>query len=96
MDQAAAQPGTVNVSLFAEEPERRLHEAMSALTLAGLDHRASLERIASLRPAVDAFFDKVLVNAPEPEVRANRLALLARILTEFSTIADFSEIVTTS
>jgi glycyl-tRNA synthetase beta chain len=97
LDQAGALPvSAVNASLLTEEPEQRLHEAMSGLSLAGLDHRTSLERIASLRPAVDAFFDKVHVNAPEPEVRANRLALLQRILTEFSTIADFSEIVTTS
>ncbi len=91
-----AAAGAVDPSLFREDPERQLHEAMTGLNLAGLDHRTSLERIATLRPAVDAFFDKVLVNAPEPEVRANRLALLQRILTEFSTIADFSEIVTTS
>ncbi len=95
VDQAGLDaPGTVDAALFREDPERQLHTAMTGLNLAGLDHRASLERIATLRPAVDAFFDKVLVNAPEPEVRANRLALLQRILTEFSTIADFSEIVT--
>ena len=47
-------------------------------------------------PKVDLFFDKVLVNAPDPAVRQNRLALLHSLLTEFSTIADFSEIVTNS
>lgn len=51
-------------------------------------------RIALLRPKVDLFFDKVLVNAPDPAVRRNRLALLHSLLQEFSTIADFSEIVT--
>jgi glycyl-tRNA synthetase beta chain len=51
-------------------------------------------RIAALRPKVDLFFDKVLVNAPDPNIRRNRLALLQSLLTEFSTIADFSEIVT--
>jgi len=40
------------------------------------------------------FFDKVLVNAPDPAVRQNRLSLLQTLLAEFSTIADFSEIVT--
>ena len=45
---------------------------------------------------MDLFFDKVLVNAPDPKVRQNRLELLDAILTEFSTIADFSEIVTNS
>ena len=51
-------------------------------------------RIASLRPRVDLFFDKVLVNAPDPAIRRNRLALLHSLLQEFSMIADFSEIVT--
>ena len=54
----------------------------------------SLETIATLRPKVDLFFDKILVNAPDPNVRQNRLALLHAILTGFSNIADFSEIVT--
>ncbi len=58
------------------------------------EYPAALEAIASLRPAIDLFFDKVLVNAPDPDVRRNRLALLHDLLTEFSTIADFSEIVT--
>ncbi len=52
------------------------------------------DRIAALRPKVDLFFDKVLVNAKQAEVRRNRLTLLRNLLTEFSTIADFSEIVT--
>jgi glycyl-tRNA synthetase beta chain len=43
---------------------------------------------------VDLFFDKVLVNAPDTRVRQNRLTLLAHLLTGFSTIADFAEIVT--
>jgi glycyl-tRNA synthetase beta chain len=53
-----------------------------------------LNRIASLRPQVDLFFDKILVNDPDPAIRQNRLALLESLLKEFSTIADFSEIVT--
>jgi glycyl-tRNA synthetase beta chain len=58
------------------------------------DYPQALRAIASLRPAIDLFFDKVLVNAPDPRVRTNRLTLLSNLLTEFSTIADFSEIVT--
>jgi glycyl-tRNA synthetase beta chain len=60
------------------------------------DYRDKLERIASLRPYVDRFFDKILVNAPDPAIRQNRLTLLQTMLAEFSTIADFSEIVTNS
>jgi glycyl-tRNA synthetase beta chain len=59
------------------------------------DYREALEAIATLRPAVDLFFDKVLVNAEDGRVRRNRLSLLHNLLTEFSSIADFSEIVTT-
>jgi glycyl-tRNA synthetase beta chain len=51
-------------------------------------------RISALRPKLDLFFDKVLVNAPDEAVRSNRLTLLHNLLTEFSEIADFSEIVT--
>jgi glycyl-tRNA synthetase beta chain len=58
------------------------------------DFYANLTSIASLRPQVDLFFDKILVNDPDPAIRQNRLALLQSLLTEFSTIADFSEIVT--
>ena len=57
-------------------------------------YREALEQIATLRPHVDGFFDAVMVMAPEPEIRKNRLALIASVLSEFSKIADFSEIVT--
>ena len=54
----------------------------------------ALEAMATLRPYIDAFFDKVMVMDPEREVRHRRLLLLQRILRTFSGIADFSEIVT--
>jgi glycyl-tRNA synthetase beta chain len=50
--------------------------------------------LSTARALVDAFFDKVMVMVEEPKVRANRMALLRTLLKEFSTIADFSEIVT--
>jgi glycyl-tRNA synthetase beta chain len=53
-----------------------------------------LRQIAALRPLVDAFFDKVMVMVEDERVRANRLALLQTLVRDFSTIADFSEIVT--
>jgi glycyl-tRNA synthetase beta chain len=55
-------------------------------------YRAALEKISELRPAVDFFFDKVLVMAEDESVRRNRIALLGGLLKEFSTIADFSEL----
>ncbi len=54
---------------------------------------SALLAIASLRPAVDKFFDDVLVMAKDETVRSNRLTFLARMLVELSTIADFAEIV---
>jgi glycyl-tRNA synthetase beta chain len=54
----------------------------------------ALMLLSTSRESVDAFFDKVMVMVEDPRVRANRLALLRTLLKEFSTIADFSEIVT--
>ena len=94
--------GDVDPGLLEPGPEQELHAAFNALRglVKGMrernDYRNALSLIASLRPAVDKFFDKVLVNAPDENVRRNRLTFLANLLTEFSTIADFSEIVTSS
>jgi glycyl-tRNA synthetase beta chain len=91
----------MNPQLLEPGAERELYEEANCISgLVGAyrgakDYRAALEAIASLRPAVDRFFDKVLVNAPEEEIRRNRLSLLHQLLSEFSAIADFSEIVTT-
>ncbi len=81
---------TYQVDLLAKGPEQDL--------CVGMKRTADLPlaaRIAQLRPQIDLFFDKVLVNAPDPVIRQNRLALLQSLLEQFSTIADFSEIVTT-
>jgi glycyl-tRNA synthetase beta chain len=58
------------------------------------EYAAALEAMATLRPTIDAFFDKVMVMDLEREVRHRRLLMLQRILRTFSGIADFSEIVT--
>jgi len=58
------------------------------------DYEGALLEIAKLRPAIDTFFDKVMVMVDDDNLRANRLALLQTVVKEFSTIADFSEIVT--
>jgi glycyl-tRNA synthetase beta chain len=58
------------------------------------NYEQALTEISKLRPAVDSFFDKVMVMVDNGSIRANRLVLLATLLGEFSTIADFSEIVT--
>jgi len=54
----------------------------------------ALSLIATLRPVVDIFFDKVMVLDPDPVIRGANLALIDEVLRNFSTIADFSEIVT--
>ncbi len=90
-----------DASCFVAPEEILLHASAVALApqVAGLqserEYKAALEAIASLRTPIDAFFDKVMVMAPEPELRAARLALIRWVLGGFSRIADFSEIVTT-
>jgi glycyl-tRNA synthetase beta chain len=79
--------------LYAEAA--RVAPGVEALR-AGQQYQAALESIASLRPAIDGFFDQVMVMAPEPHLRRNRLALIASVLRDFSSIADFSEIVPTT
>jgi glycyl-tRNA synthetase beta chain len=56
------------------------------------DFEAAMTALAGLRWPVDAFFDKVLVNAPDLDVRANRLRLLNRIREATLSVADFSKI----
>jgi glycyl-tRNA synthetase beta chain len=58
------------------------------------NYTAALTEISTLRQPIDLFFDKVMVMVEDEKIRANRLALLQSLLAEFSTIADFSEIVT--
>lgn len=86
---ALATDSPIDEALLEDGPERDLYDE-------NLRHggEAIEARIAALRPKVDLFFDKVLVNAKDEAVRINRLTLLKSLLTEFSTIADFSEIVT--
>jgi glycyl-tRNA synthetase beta chain len=82
--------------LLTPGPEQALYAAFTRVREQMKTHptyEAKLEAIASLRPDVDLFFDTILVNDPDEKVRQNRLALLNSLLTEFSNIADFSEIV---
>lgn len=102
LKQAHWSSGTVNAALLEAGPERDLFDELSRLepevrqASQSRDYLRALQLMATLRDAVDRFFDSVLVNAPDADVRANRLAFLGRLLNEFSSIADFSEIVTTA
>ena len=93
LEQAKFEGGgaAVDESLLEPGPERDLYEEYRRIAGQPIENA-----IARLRPKVDLLFDKVLVNAPDARVRQNRLTLLHTLLAEFSTIADFSEIVTHS
>jgi glycyl-tRNA synthetase beta chain len=82
---------TVEKELAAQIP--RTAEVVDVLRIKR-NYEPALVEISKLRPIVDRFFDKVMVMVDDERVRANRLALLQSLLKEFSTIADFSEIVT--
>ena len=56
------------------------------------DFTAAMSALASLRAPIDAFFEKVIVNDPNPGVRARRLSLLARFRDAVHAVADFSKI----
>jgi glycyl-tRNA synthetase beta chain len=99
-DGARAAPVAPQVELLREPAEKALHEALAAALpdveralgkAAGKrDYAAALTRLAALRPAVDAFFDGVMVNAEDAALRNNRLALLAQLRGQFTRIADLS------
>jgi glycyl-tRNA synthetase beta chain len=88
----------VDAALLMEPGEIALHRALGEVTPlaqarfdAG-DYAASLRALAALRQPVDAFFDNVMVNAEEPALRANRLALLAGLHDAMNRVADLSKL----
>ena len=88
----------VYAGLLKEPEETALADAIAkaeteaATATEALDYEAAMRALATLRAPIDAFFDKVLVNDPDENVRANRLALLARIRHATGQVADFSKI----
>ncbi|SPE34277.1 Glycine--tRNA ligase beta subunit [Candidatus Sulfopaludibacter sp. SbA6] len=92
LDQASfSEDVAFNPGLLEDGPERDLYEEY--LSIKGQPIENAISR---LRPKIDLFFDKVLVNAPQPDVRQNRLTLLYYLWQQFYQVADFSEIVTNS
>jgi glycyl-tRNA synthetase beta chain len=91
--------GATSPDLLQDPAEKALYaEAMKLAPVveklqARREYRQALEKIATLRPHVDLFFDKVMVMVDDAAVRSNRLALIAQVLGGFSKIADFSEMV---
>ncbi|TXR48132.1 glycine--tRNA ligase subunit beta [Phyllobacterium endophyticum] len=88
----------VDAALFTQEEERELSSAVNqaeneaAQAIQNEDFSGAMIALSALREPVDSFFEKVLVNDDNPDIRANRLALLARIRAATNTVADFSKI----
>ncbi|MCW5695861.1 MAG: glycine--tRNA ligase subunit beta [Bauldia sp.] len=90
--------GPVEATLLVEPEEQALATALdaaareAAAAVAAEEFAAAMTALAALRAPVDAFFDKVLVNAPDAAVRENRLRLLNRLREATRTVADFSRV----
>ena len=91
-------PPVVDPARLQEAAEQALYQAL--LTVQPLadaayeagDYTASLQRLAALKAPVDAFFEGVMVNADDPDLRANRLGLLARLHQAMNRVADLSRL----
>ena len=89
----------VNPALLAEPAEVALFAALGDIVphadaaFERGDHTASLQALAALKAPVDAFFDAVMVNADDPALRANRLALLSALHAAMNRVADLSRLV---
>ncbi|WP_453956964.1 glycine--tRNA ligase subunit beta [Amorphus suaedae] len=90
--------GEADPALLAEAEEKALFAAIgparetAAAAVAREDFAGAMEALAGLRPPVDAFFDRILVNADDPALRENRLKLLSAIPAATAAVADFSKI----
>ncbi|MHB1084450.1 MAG: glycine--tRNA ligase subunit beta [Thiobacillus sp.] len=91
-------PEAINAGLFQEAAETALFAALGEIApkadaaFAAGDYTASLQALAALREPVDAFFDHVMVNADDPALRANRLALLNQLHQTMNRVADISRL----
>jgi glycyl-tRNA synthetase beta chain len=89
-----------NPSALKDDEEKKLADAVPGVAKkvkelsASRQYESALHEISHLRPPIDAFFDKVMVMVEDENLRAQRLGLLQTLVNEFSSIADFSEIVT--
>ncbi|WP_173931029.1 glycine--tRNA ligase subunit beta [Chelativorans sp. Marseille-P2723] len=89
---------SVNPGLFTEQAEKALYAAVNQVekdaghAIQNQDFSAAMKALATLREPIDSFFEEVLVNVEDDSVRANRLALLARIRQATGQVADFAKI----
>ncbi|NTX14313.1 glycine--tRNA ligase subunit beta [Myxococcus sp. CA051A] len=90
--------GQTQSQKLVDDAERQLHSAFTQArnSVAGFvqsdDFSGALKEITGLKPAVDTFFDKVMVMAEDKELRENRIRLLTEIGALFNQVADFSKI----
>ncbi len=88
----------VDVARLLEAPEQALHRSLIEIApraeqaFAAGDYTSSLQALAGLRAPVDAFFDSVMVNVENPDLRKNRLRLLAALHTSMNRVADISRL----
>ncbi|MFA6179652.1 MAG: glycine--tRNA ligase subunit beta [Candidatus Methylopumilus sp.] len=94
----AAIEAIISTSLLKEPAEIALNEALSTVkpkadaAFESGDYTASLQALAALKEPVDAFFDGVMVNADDPALKANRLALLKQLHDAMNRVADLSKL----
>ena len=89
--------GAADSILLKEPAEENLRRALiTGLTIGSLVHdekyAEAMAEMAKMRAPLDAFFETVTVNAPEPKIRRNRLRLLNQVRTTMDRVADFSRI----
>ena len=90
--------GDVDPDLFELDEEKALHEQINQMAadvsrlFASQDYLSGLDKLAGLRPAVDQFFDHVMVMADDTALRDNRLALLSSLVQQFRQVADLSRL----
>ncbi len=86
-EQYAPEPAEAALQAALDSAEPR-----AAAAIAAEDFAAAMAALASLRAPIDAFFDSVIVNDPDPAKRSARLALLERVRAAVHNVADFSKI----
>ncbi|WP_186152108.1 glycine--tRNA ligase subunit beta [Burkholderia gladioli] len=93
-----AAPGAIQPALLAEPAEQALAAQLAEVAprvqsqLAARDYTGALSALAALRAPVDTFFNDVMVNAEDPALRANRLALLSALHQQMNCVADISKL----
>lgn len=82
---------TVNPSLFENDEEKALHDAIETLELSA-DMTENLDKLFALSPVIDAFFDNTMVMAEDEALKNNRLALLSSLVAKASQVAAFNKL----